>query len=54
MIQRRFIVGFPRASRIIDQMERAKYISPPEGSKPRTVYLTMEQYEEIFGKENDD
>ena len=28
MIQRRFIVGFPRASRIIDQMERAKYISP--------------------------
>lgn len=54
MIQRRFVVGFPRASRIIDQMERAKYISPPEGSKPRTVYLTMEQYEEIFGKENND
>ena len=54
MIQRRFIVGFPRASRIIDQMERAKYISPPEGSKPRVVYITMEQYEEIFGKESND
>ena len=50
LIQRRLVVGYPRAARIIDQMESAKFISPSDGSKPRTVYITMEKYEELFGK----
>ena len=52
MIQRRFVVGYPRASRIMDQMQQAGYISAPDGSKPRSVYMTMEEYEENFGEEN--
>jgi DNA segregation ATPase FtsK/SpoIIIE-like protein len=48
MIQRRFSVGYPRASRIIDQMEMAKFVSPSDGSKARKVYLTMEEYNKMF------
>ena len=51
MIQRRFVVGYPRASRIMDQLQQAGYISPPDGSKPRTVFMTMEEYEEMFGED---
>lgn len=51
MIQRKFLVGFPRAARIIDQMEQAGYISPSDGSKSRSVYITMEEYEELYGNE---
>ncbi len=51
MIQRRFSVGYARASRMIDQMEQHKFIGPLEGSKPRAVYISREQYKEIFGIE---
>ncbi|MEG1581800.1 MAG: DNA translocase FtsK [Clostridia bacterium] len=51
MIQRRFYVGYARASRIIDQMELRGYVSPANGSKAREVYVTMEQYIELFGDE---
>lgn len=44
MIQRRFRVGYNRAARIIDQLHEAGYIGPEEGSKPRRVNLTMEDY----------
>ena len=49
MLQRRFAIGFSRAARIIDQMETAKFISGSDGSKPRNVYITMEDYEKLFG-----
>lgn len=52
-IQRRFLVGYPRAARIIDQMEQAGFISAPDGSKPRSVYITMEQFEQTFGSNVD-
>ncbi len=51
-IQQRFSVGYPRASKIMYQMEKNKFISPNDGSnKPRTVYVTREQYKEMFGEE---
>ena len=51
MIQRRFVVGYPRAAKIIDQMEQANWISASEGSnKPRSVYITMEEYGKLFGE----
>ena len=50
MIQRKFLVGFPRAARIIDQMEEAGYISPSDGSKSRSVYMTMDEYEKLYGE----
>ncbi len=51
MIQRRHSIGFVRAGRIVDQMEQAGFISPPDPSKrTRTVLITMEKYNEIFGE----
>lgn len=49
MISRRYSVGFNRAGRIMDQMERAGFIGPQEGSKPRQVLITMDEYNAIFG-----
>lgn len=51
MISRRYSVGFNRAGRIMDQMERAGFIGPQEGSKPRQVLITMDEYNAIFGDE---
>lgn len=51
MIQRRHSIGFVRAGRIVDQMEQAGFISAPDPSKrTRTVLITMEKYNEIFGE----
>ncbi len=52
MISRRYSVGFNRAGRMMDQMERAGFIGPQEGSKPRQVLITMEEYNAIFGDKN--
>lgn len=37
LIQRRFRIGFNRAARFIEQMERDGLLGPQEGSKPRSV-----------------
>lgn len=39
MIQRRFKMGYNRAARIMDDLERRGIIGPAEGSKPRRVYM---------------
>ena len=48
MIQRRFGVGYARAARIIDQMEQNGFISQADGSKPRQVLISLEEYNLIF------
>ncbi len=50
-IQRRFAVGYARAARIMDQMEMHKFVGPSEGAKPRQIYISREQYKEMFGEE---
>jgi S-DNA-T family DNA segregation ATPase FtsK/SpoIIIE len=45
MLQRMFRVGFNRAARIMDQLEEAGIVGPEEGTKPRKVLVTMEQFE---------
>lgn len=50
MIQRRFAFGYARASRIIDIIEQRGWIGKMEGSKPREVFMTVSQFEEIFGR----
>jgi len=47
LIQRRFRVGYARAGRIIDQMAARGIISGFEGSKPRRVLISKEQWEEM-------
>ena len=52
MIQRRFRVGATRAGRIVDQMEERGIVSGYEGSKPRHVLITKEEWQELkMGKE---
>lgn len=44
-LQRQFSIGFNRAGRIIDQLHRAGVVGPAEGTKPRKILMTMEQFE---------
>jgi S-DNA-T family DNA segregation ATPase FtsK/SpoIIIE len=44
MLQRRFRIGYSRASRIVDQMEQSGIVGPFEGSKPREVMISKEQW----------
>ncbi|WP_236005833.1 DNA translocase FtsK [Desemzia sp. RIT 804] len=47
-LQRKFRIGFNRASNLIDTLESENLISENKGSKPRDVYLTRSDYEEKF------
>jgi S-DNA-T family DNA segregation ATPase FtsK/SpoIIIE len=42
MIQRRFSIGYNRAGRLMDQMEKAGIVGATQGSKPREVLITDE------------
>ena len=46
MLQRYFKVGFNRAARIMDQLEEAGIVGPEEGTKPRKVLMSKEQFEQ--------
>ena len=50
LIQRRFSLGYSRASRIIDTFEQRKWVGPSAGAKPREVYMTETQFEAVFGR----
>ncbi|MEA4852713.1 MAG: DNA translocase FtsK [Christensenella sp.] len=47
MLQRRLRIGYARAARLIDQLEENGYISPMDGSKPRQVLITKEEFQRI-------
>jgi S-DNA-T family DNA segregation ATPase FtsK/SpoIIIE len=47
LIQRRLSLGYGRAAKLIDVMEKRGIVSAPEGQKPRTVLISREQYLEM-------
>ena len=47
MLQRRVGLGYARAARLIDVMEQRGIVGPYQGSKPRAVLLTKEQWLEM-------
>ena len=44
MLQRKLRVGYARAARIIDELEEAGFIGPADGSKPRQILITKQQW----------
>ncbi len=51
MLQRRLKLGYSRAARLVDQMEEKGVVGPFEGSKPRQVLITKEQWQEMQFKQ---
>jgi len=47
LLQRRLKIGYGRAARIVDQLEHAGIVGPPEGSKPRDVLVTLQDLDRI-------
>ena len=50
MLQRTFKIGFNRAARIMDQLCEAGVVGGEEGTKPRKVLMSMEEFEQYMGE----
>lgn len=48
MLQRMFKIGFNRAARIMDQLAEAGVVGPEEGTKPRKVLMTKDEFEQYM------
>ena len=49
LLQRRLKVGYGRAARIIDQLQSAGVLGPPDGSRPRDVLAGLDDLDRICG-----
>ena len=45
MLQRMFKIGFNRAARIMDQLCEAGVVGPEEGTKPRKILMTPDEFQ---------
>ncbi len=52
MLQRVFKIGFNRAARIMDQLEDAGVVGAEEGTKPRRILMSMEQFQNYLEEKN--
>ena len=52
-LQRRFRIGYTRAGRLMDSMERMGIVGPAEGAKPREIRMTKDQARELFESGNE-
>jgi S-DNA-T family DNA segregation ATPase FtsK/SpoIIIE len=51
MLQRNFKIGFNRAARIVDQLEEFGIVGPEEGTKPRKILVTIQEFEQMWENE---
>jgi S-DNA-T family DNA segregation ATPase FtsK/SpoIIIE len=51
MLQRMYKIGFNRAARIMDQLSDAGVVGPEEGTKPRKVIMSLEEFENFVENE---
>ena len=52
MLQRRLKLGYARAARIVDEMEEKGIVGPFQGSKPRSILVTKEQWQAMKSGQN--
>lgn len=50
MLQRRFSIGFQRASRLLDMMEERQIVGARDGPRPREVLISPVEVESLFGR----
>jgi S-DNA-T family DNA segregation ATPase FtsK/SpoIIIE len=48
MLQRKFRIGFNRAARIMDQLAEAQVVGPEEGTKPRKILMTIDEFDQMI------
>lgn len=54
MLQRMFKIGFNRAARIMDQLCEAGVVGEEEGTKPRRILMSAEEFEQMIGEDYED
>ncbi|NLL01298.1 MAG: DNA translocase FtsK [Clostridiales bacterium] len=50
MLQRVYKIGFNRAARIMDQLAEVGVVGPEEGTKPRKILMSAEEYEQFIAE----
>ena len=50
-VQRYLRIGYPRAAKIVDDMEALGYISKKDDKNNRVIFMTQQEFEEVFGED---
>ena len=53
MLQRKLAIGYARAGRLVDELANRGVVSQAEGAKPRTVIMTRDEYNALYGKDGE-